>query len=402
MGIFMRTPAPPPPARSAEERTGTLLPYSVDAWIRDLGAADPMTAEQTVAIAASADLVAGLPAELPIDVVTGDGMSRQIIPASRASWLDDPEGYGYGAADFIYSLVQAWAFTGNASLEIVSARPGYPTAWMLLPKSFRPDRQSNGDLVWTDGGRSLPARLPGQEWQVGQVWHTRVNPRPGQMLGESMIARHMRTVIQPAQAAAEFGAQYFEDSAMPGAVLSNDTVEFTDAEGPELVRQRWRAAMAQKRAVGVLGKGWKFDAVTVTAEESQFLATQRYGAAECARIFGPGVAEILGYETGSSMTYSTLESRLAHLLSLSPGRWIRRTERVLSLMTPKPWRVKLNTGALQSATIAARYASHATALQNQWRTPNEIRGLEDLPPVEWGDSPIAVTKLVADPTNQGA
>jgi hypothetical protein len=55
----------------------------------------------------------------------------------------------------------------------------------------------------------------------------------------------------------------------------------------------------------------------VPEEESQFLATQGYTEAQCARIFGPGFAEVLGYESGGSMTYANVESRASHLLVYS-------------------------------------------------------------------------------------
>ena len=52
-------------------------------------------------------------------------------------------------------------------------------------------------------------------------------------------------------------------------------------------------------------------------------------------------------------------------------------------------RVGLNRAALLEATTLQRYQAHASALQNGWRTPNEIREIENLE--KWtdkGDQPI--------------
>jgi len=99
---------------------------------------------------------------------------------------------------------------------------------------------------------------------------------------------------------------------------AKDVAKLKQEKGPALVTQGSTELVHALLAAGlvdeirtftlpvVLGQGWKFQAIQVNPEESQFLETQKYTAAECARIYGPGVAEILGYETGGSMTYANV------------------------------------------------------------------------------------------------
>jgi phage portal protein BeeE len=46
---------------------------------------------------------------------------------------------------------------------------------------------------------------------------------------------------------------------------------------------------------------------------------------------------------------------------------------------------------LRSST-AERYASYAVAIDNGFMTVNEVRKLEDMPPVDWGDEPFIAAK----------
>jgi hypothetical protein len=47
--------------------------------------------------------------------------------------------------------------------------------------------------------------------------------------------------------------------------------------------------------------------------------------------------------------------------------------------------MKFNVDALQRGDQASRYAAHASALVNGWSSINDIRRIEDMPPVNGGD-----------------
>ena len=69
------------------------------------------------------------------------------------------------------------------------------------------------------------------------------------------------------------------------------------------------------------------------------------------------------------------------------NRWLRRVERLLTEMLPRPQYVRINRAAMLESTTLTRYQAHALALANRWKTVNEVRDHEDMPPVEWGDEP---------------
>ncbi|MCZ7460135.1 phage portal protein [Streptomyces sp. WMMC940] len=185
----------------------------------------------------------------------------------------------------------------------------------------------------------------------------------------------MASTIGLSLTSTKFGLQRFQDGAHPNALLVNSESNLDEDQAAK-VKQKFLAALRGTREPVVYGKGWDYKPLQIAPEESQFLETQKYSQAECARIFGPGIAEILGYGSGS-MTYSHIVDRDISLLKYAVGKWGRRTERFLSQFLPRPQYVKLNRDALLETNTMQRYLAHASALGSNWATINEVRALEE-------------------------
>lgn len=343
----------------------------------DVDASRPETAMQSVAVGSAIDLIASLGSELPIHVYSGQGRDRQTW--ATPSYLLDPAGDGYGLPDWIYQMLVSYLLRGNLYGNVLDrARSGYPiqVEW-LYPDAVRA-QLDKGSPQWTVNGNDFPAR---------DMWHNRVYAMPGQLLGLSPITMHART-IGVSLTSTEFGLQWFRDGAHPSSLLTNS--ETLTPEQAQTAKDRFMAALRGRREPLVLGKGWDWKQIQITPEESQFLQTQGLSAAECARIYGPGMAEILGYESGGSLTYATVEGRMQHLLTLSVNKWLRRAERIMTAMLPAPRYVKLDRDAILQSTTLDRYRAHESALKNQWKVVNEVRDDEDMQPVPWGDKPNTV------------
>lgn len=333
------------------------------------------SALQAVAVWSSTDLIASIGSELPISVFRGQGTDRQELRIP--GWLEDPDGDGYGLPDWCYRLLMSWLLRGNVYGEILArATAGHLTQVEL----FHPDKVSGsidkGEVTWQVSGREVPTT---------DFLHRRVNAIPGVVLGLSPV-QMLATTIGVQLATTKFGQQWFSEGAHPASLLINTEVELTKDQS-RAAKDIFMAAVRGNREPVVFGKGWQYQSIQVNPEESQFLQTQGYSAAECARIFGPGIAEVLGYASGGSMTYANVIDRDLSLLKYALNRWLRRLERVLSEFLPRPQYVKINRAALLETSTMQRYQAHASRLDKQWGTVNEIRALEDLPPVPWGDQP---------------
>ena len=346
----------------------------------------PESALRKVAIWASVNLIAGLGSELPVDNFTGQGEDRRPMPLPV--FFTDPDGSGQGFEDWAYQLLYSWLYRGNAYGYVAERDSNRrPTMIQLQhPDRVSSRRDTDGNVQWLFNGRPVEA---------DKVWHRRVFPIPGHRIGLSPIALHALTIGQ-GLAASQFGLSTFLDGAHPSAILQQEDASIVDQAKAKVVKARFLEALRGRREPVVLGKGWKYTPIQLTPEDSQFLDTQRYTAAECARIFGPGMPEVLGYETGGSMTYANVEQRSIDLLKFTLNRWFTRLERVLSRdVLPKPQYIKLNRGALLATDLLTRYRAHEIALRNKFEVVNEVRDLEDLPPVPWGDEPP--TSVAPDP-----
>jgi HK97 family phage portal protein len=205
----------------------------------------------------------------------------------------------------------------------------------------------------------------------------------GVLLGFSPVEAAATTILSSI-AASRFGYQWFTEGTHPQAIIQNTEADL-DAEQTRVVLERWRAMKSGTREPAVWGRGWTFKGVDITPEQAQLMQMVGMNEAQACRIFGPAVAETLGYESGGSMTYSNVTDRRSDLLVLTLNRWIRRAERLLTAMLPSPQKVRFNRDALLESTTLARYEAHAKSLP--WKTINEIRDHEDMTPVPWGDDP---------------
>lgn len=330
----------------------------------------PTTAAQSVAIRSTADLIASLGSELPVQLWTEERGKRVRYKNTPAS-VEDPGGDDRGREDWAYRLFWSWLLAGNACGDIVDRDPYQLLTVDLLNIDEVSPTIVEGKPKWYVNGRDIPS---------SRMAHWRVNPVPGRLMGLSPIEHHA-TTIGISLATSRFGRQWFADGAHPSGYLTNSEIPLDETIAAE-AKQKVLTARGSSEPM-VFGKGWGFTGAQVTPEESQFLQTQGLSEAQCARIYGPGFAEILGYETGGKMTYANVVDRRQDLLVLSMNRWLRRYDRVLTMFTPRGVWAEVNRDALLEATTLQRYQAHTASLP--WRTVNEIRDIEHLDPIEGGD-----------------
>lgn len=376
MSVFFR-----PRERRFGEDGSRLIPARVssDGFA---AAVTEQTAPQVLAYGSAVSLLASVVGMLPLDCYTGRGESQR--PANRPSVLDDPGGQRFGLGDWLHQFVTSAAFTGN-TVCVVRARDsslglGTPTVVEVVPV----DRV---DIRSTDRGRTY--RVAGETIDPVNVAHFRRYPLAGHVWGRSPIAQYA-TTLGLALSSERFGRQWFVDGAHPSAVLESD--QPINAEVARTVKERFVAALRGRREPFVAGSGLKYRPIQVAPNESQFLQTQEFTSAQCARILGPGLAEILGYPTGGSMTYSTREQAAIDLLTYTVDPWLVGIENFLTRLVGGNRWLRFNRGALLRTDLKTRYEAHRISLGpvEPWQTANEVRDLEDSQPVPWGDDRPAV------------
>ena len=343
---------------------------------------DPDSALRMSAVWACVDLIATNTSVLPLDEYRSrpDG-TREELPTPPL--FDSPDGE-LGLTGWLYQVVESLLKRGNAyGLILRRDRDGWPTKIQMLPPQVVQVEQRGepfGPYEWKLEGH--PIRRYDARSGHGDLWHVPAYLTAGSPVGLSPIAKAALS-IGTGLAAQEFGARWFRDNATPAAILSNEKT--VNKETAKLVKRRWVEALRGNREPVTLGDGWKYEAVQVPANESQFLETIRASTVDVARYFRVPPSEIGASLEGSSQTYANQEQRALALLTYTLNPWLVRLEEALTGLRPRDRFMKFNVDALLRTDLETRYRAHELSIVSGWKNVDEVRSLEDLPPLPGGD-----------------
>jgi len=226
--------------------------------------------------------------------------------------------------------------------------------------------QANGDKVL------VPAE---------DIWHIR-GPSWCGYLGLDMV-HQARNAIGLGLATEEFGSSLFKNGARPGGIITSSTA-LNDATVTQL-KASWAEAQggsgnAMKTAV--LSGDLKYQPLSQTAEEAQFMETRKLVVHEVCRFMR--VLPIMVMQSDDTTSYSSVEQMfLAHVThTLMP--WYRRLEQsmAVNLLTPEEradgYYIRFMAEGLMRGTAKERAEYLQIMRQNKIISANEWRDVEDL------------------------
>lgn len=312
---------------------------------------------------------------LPVDVFrrTGDGSPSPVVAPTLIREPSPGLDFTAWATQFLSSLLLAGNFYGLKVYRGTTVDQVVP----LDPTKVKPVRDSRQRLTYEVEGKPVSPM---------DILHVRGIMWPGSDVGLSPVAA-ARQSIGSGLAAAEFGARFLDQDSTPGGVI-----EVPGDLTPEQTRGL-AAAWAKKHsgkskrglpAVLVGGAQWK--QTSITQEDSQFLETRQFTAAEiAAQMFLIDPSEIGIGVSGQSLTYSNLEQRNARKVQVTFLPWITRLEHALTALLPRPQYVKLNVNGLLRGDTKTRFEAYGIAIDKKFMVPNEARDLEEWVPLDGGD-----------------
>lgn len=325
---------------------------------------------------------------LPMDTFVRDGTTRHPYrPLPRYLSFDPPQ---QSRIDYLSQVMLSLLTDGNAYVLTPRDEFGVPLTLIPLDPAMVSVQRSNGTVVYQCQGQDLDP--------LTDIMHIKGMMLPGHVKGLSPVA-YARETIDLGLAAQRYGASFFENGALPSAVIQAPGKMSAEAA------QRWRDSWNQghmgsgnNNKIGVLTEGATLSKVSVTPEDAQFLGTRAFQVPDIARIFGVPPHLIADASNSTSWGSGLAEQNLAFgQFSLRP--WTERIEdahtRLLTSHGLSTVFIKLNLDALLRASITDRYATYQIGVTAQIDTINECRALEDKPPVPWGDEPF-VTKKVTE------
>ena len=130
---------------------------------------------------------------------------------------------------------------------------------------------------------------------------------------------------------------------------------------------------------------WK--AISMTMVEADFLQLRKHAAAEINRVFK--VPEVLNGVTDRAVWRNVEELTQVFLdMALVPwlDAWVAAYSKCLLTKEERSTLfLEFKVDAIVKANLQARYAAYRQASGGSWFTPNEIRKLENVPPIAGGD-----------------
>jgi HK97 family phage portal protein len=361
---------------------------SSDLWSDFAGRTSPLggslesQALSMVPVFAATRLLADAVASLPLQAYRKVGGARQ--PADLPALFQHPSRVGT-LYDWVFRAMTSLTLRGNAyGLVTQYDALGYPLQieWM------------HPDVVELEAD-DIFARprwfVRGREVNADSMIHVPNYVLPGRVLGLSPIGAY-RTVIETGLHAQRYGRDWFLNSSTPAGVIK--TKEPLNQDQAAAVKAKFKVA-AENRDIVTLPNAMEYEQISVPSEESQFLMTLRATASQVAAIYGV-MPEDIGGETGSSLTYSTVEMGDIKFLGRGVRPYLTRLESAFFPLMPRPRYVRFNADAMIRTDTKTRYETYQIARNIGLKSIDELRATEDMPPLPNGAG-ADYTPLAAKP-----
>lgn len=284
--------------------------------------------------------------------------------------------------DFRSQNMASLLLQGKAFNQVVRDRGGrVAELWPLMPDKCHLDRaKSNGKLVLVVDGEP-------QAWPMSKVWRIAGLTTNG-IDGLTPIGM-ARETIGSAMAMEHYSAAIYGNGAKPGGVL--EMPGKLSKEGQERLLESWNSThggVDNASKVALLQEGMKWQQISMSAEDAQFIESRKYNRSEVAGLFGVPPHMIGDLENA---TFSNIEHQGLQMVIYSLMPWICRYEqsiaRDLLLPSERPlYYAKFNVNALLRGDSQARAKFYESMNRMGAYSPNDVRKLEDENPVEHGDN----------------
>lgn len=345
----------------------------------------PESASGLAAVGAAVRLISETIGSLPLITYRGDGNDRtRALNAWQYELLHDRPNMEQSAMEFWCDVSACLEYTGNAYVQMNRAGSRVIEMHVIDPNAVRvyrdKDTQEKRFDITIDG-------TPYKGLTPSEILHIRGFTLRGGLVGISPIAEH-RNTLAVAMAAEEFAGRSYANDATPGLAITVPG-NLGRQQAAEML-QVWNSThqgLHNAARPAVLTNGATLDRLGMTLADAELINSRRYGVEEVARIFRIPPA-ILGVPNAGTNQSAEEESLRFVRYALMPR--LRRIEAALlacdalfpqgSGLDPE-WLVD----GLLRADTQTRYDAYVKARQAGWLSANEIRALENYPPVAGGD-----------------
>lgn len=356
----------------------------------------PDAAMQISTVYACVSLLSRVISSLPLMIYENQSDGRRKLARDSRLWmvLHSRPNDVMTPRDFWSTMVMHWAMRGNAYAQIIRDSSGdLVSLWPLSPDQTEVFVDQNGQVAYK-------YQKDGKTYILGTDDVLHIKDIGNGLIGLSKLS-FMSSSVKEATETQRFATANAENFGKPSGILTVDHILKSKNKDGVNERERIRDSLTDFRTGGsskiiVLEADMKFNAVTLTPEESQLIENRRFSVEEICRWFG--VPPVLIGASGVTTWGSGISEITSGFVKFTIGPMLVSIEqalqsRVFSLDERMNMQAEFSLDALMRGDITSRYQAYATAVQNGFKTRNEVRQLENDEPVEGGDVLTAQTNL---------
>lgn len=354
---------------------------------------EPGAVSTSIAVYRAISLLAGLVAGLPLNAFRIRDKTRVAVSA-----LTDHEEAPYTQYELWELVMTHLLGWGNSYCEKIRDGAGRVDSLRPInPDRVKPRLMPPGDgmpalkvfeVTVTDGQPPVP-------YTNYEIMHIPGLGYDG-LLGLSPIGV-ARQAIGISRAADDLAGRLYANGNLMSGILTTDKTLTQDQA--DALKSRWREKMqGAKHAhdVAVLDTGTKFQTLTISPEDAQFLESRRWQTIEIARLYGIP-PHLLGDVEKSTSWGTGIEQQNIGLVTYSVRPWLHRIEQRVSreIVSPSTQVARFDVNALLRGDAAARAAYYTQGIQWGWLTRNEARAGEEMQPIDGLDEPLTPLNMKA-------
>lgn len=356
-------------------------------------AVNERTAMSVSAVHACVELIGGSISSLPLHFYRRAEAGRERYTPELWWMLNERPWANWPASSFWMFVTASKLLHGDAFVLIHRASPFSPNIIGFEPiHPLRTDvNKKDGRLVYTlwrekdsDGGL-YPTVV-----EADDVLHI---PGPGfdGQRGMSQIKHVLRNPAGIAIAADEHSARFFQNGARPDFAI--EVPGNLTPEQQEMLRTTWaqrHQGVYKSGLPALMTGGAKIQELTINPEDSQLLTTRGFQVEDIARVFGVP-PHMIGHTDKTTSWGSGIEQMSIGFVKFTLQRHLVAFEQEINAKVFRTARnfCEFQTSGLERGDIKSRNESYRIALgragEPGWMSVNEVRKLENMPPVDGGD-----------------
>jgi HK97 family phage portal protein len=331
---------------------------------------------EIVAFFSAVSLISDTISTLPCGAYLRVGPIRRPLNP-RPVWLDQPDIDLSTRAAFFQQVFSSLLVHGNSYTRVFRDNQGQVVNLVNLnPEKVEVERSKIGRKVYIYQEENKPLTSD-------EVIHIVDLILPGDLKGLSRVET-LKQSLGLNIALSDYAARFFGTGAsaagvieFPGNLTSEQAKQLADG-----FDARHRNGTRRAHKTGVLSGGAKFVSTQLDPESSQALESRKFAVEEIARAFNVPL-HLLGVPGTAS--YASVEQNNLQFVSMTLRPMAEKVEAAFSRLLPGDAFIKFQFNDLLRADLEARIRSYSVGAQAGFYSTNDIRRLEDMPPVDQGD-----------------